>query len=212
VCNHFANIPGAQQYLQTWREYVGWADNRPLPPELQSIPSDVWPKGQALIARNGDEGAICDTMQWGVPLKLAGKRPGTTITKRVTNVRNLDSPFWRSMLNQPEQRCLVPFTAFAEPKPNSGRDEIWFKVKEQHVSAFAGIWRPSEEGNVFAILTCEPNPLVAKWHPKAMPVILHPEDYQRWLDGEPADKMAQPFPSQMMAIVERTPNPQLSAI
>ncbi|WP_373491755.1 SOS response-associated peptidase family protein [Parasphingorhabdus sp.] len=78
----------------------------------------------------------------------------------LTNVRNLSSPFWRSMLTKPDNRCLVPFTQFAEPKPNAGREECWLKVNEASVSAFAGIWRPSDEGNVFASLTCESNPLV----------------------------------------------------
>ena len=32
-----------------------------------------------------------------------------------------------------------------------------------------------------AFLTCEPNPLVVPIHPKAVPVILHPDDYDRWL-------------------------------
>ena len=36
----------------------------------------------------------------------------------------------------------------------------------------------------------------------SMPVILQPEDYDRWLDGETEDvcKLAQPFPSQLMAV------------
>ena len=105
------------------------------------------------------------------------------------------------MLAKPAQRCLVPFTRFAEPKPNAGREEVWFRVPAAPVSAFAGIWRPADEGNVFAFLTCEPNALVAPIHPKAMPVILQPEDYQRWLDGDDAHDLAHPFPSQLMTIV-----------
>jgi putative SOS response-associated peptidase YedK len=115
---------------------------------------------------------------------MKGKRPGTTVTKRITNVRNLSTSFWRSMLTKPENRCLVPFTQFAEPKPIAGREECWFKVDEAPVSAFAGIWRPSDEGNVFAFLTCELNPLIKPIHPKAMPVILHLEDYDDWLSGD----------------------------
>ena len=38
-----------------------------------------------------------------------------------------------------------------------------------------------------AFLTCEPNPLVAPFHEKAMPVIVHPEDDERWLDAEVDD-------------------------
>lgn len=103
---------------------------------------------------------------------------------------------------RPEQRCLVPFTAFAEPKPNAGREEVWFAVPNVPSAAFAGIWRPSRVGNVFAFLTCEPNPLVAPVHPKAMPVILHPEDYDRWLGGDPVADLAVPFPSQLMSIAD----------
>jgi putative SOS response-associated peptidase YedK len=43
---------------------------------------------------------------------------------------------------------------------------------------------------------------VAPLHPKAMPVILHPEDYDGWLsrDYDNACKLAHPFPSQMMEV------------
>lgn len=106
------------------------------------------------------------------------------------------------MLNNPAQRCIVPFSSFAEPKPNAGREECWFRVTDAPVAAFAGIWRPSVEGKVFTFVTCEPNPLVAPIHPKAMPVILHPQDYERWLTGDNVADLAAPFPSQLMSIVE----------
>ena len=193
MCNHYQNHPEA---IPTWKEYIGATDDTPF----SEIKIDVWPKYQGIVARVNDGQKKLDTMQWGVPLTMKGKRPGTAVTKRITNVRNLSSSFWRSMLTKPENRCLVPFTQFAEPKPNAGREECWFKVDEASFSAFAGIWRPSDEGNVFAFLTCEPNPLIKPIHPKAMPVILHPEDYDDWLSGEDAGKYAVPFPSQLMSI------------
>jgi putative SOS response-associated peptidase YedK len=55
-------------------------------------------------------------------MNTPGKRPGTTITKHVTNVRNLKSSFWKSMLANPERRCLVPFSRFAEPKAGQSRE------------------------------------------------------------------------------------------
>ncbi|MBK6297415.1 MAG: SOS response-associated peptidase family protein [Sphingomonadales bacterium] len=175
-----------------------------LPPILPSFDQQMYPKGKGLILRAEGGAHLWDVMQWGVPMTLPGKRPGTTVKKHVTNVRNLESPFWRSTLQDATRRCLVPFTQFAEPRP--GRDlstgrpaQYWFKVASQPVAAFAGIWRPSEAGNVFAFLTCEPNPLIAPLHPKAMPVILHAADYQRWLSGENAASLAAPFPSQLMA-------------
>lgn len=198
MCNHYRNNPDA---IPTWREYIGAASREE---EWSDIKIDVWPKYQGFVARVEDGQTILDNMAWGVPITFPGKREGTTVTKRVTNVRNLTSPFWRSMISKPAQRCLVPFSTFAEPKPNAGRDEVWFKVNDAPVFAFAGIWRPSSEGNVFAFLTCEPNPLVAPIHPKAMPVILHPQDYERWLKGDDVAKLATPFPSQLMSIETST--------
>ena len=195
MCNHYQNHPDA---IPTWREYIGASEGEPF----SEIKIDVWPKYQGVIARIDGGCKVLETMQWGVPLKMKGKRPDTTVTKRITNVRNLSSPFWRSMLTGPENRCLVPFTQFAEPKPNAGREEVWFKVTEEPVSAFAGIWRQTDEGNAYAFLTCEPNPLVKPIHPKAMPVILQPEQYDDWLSGKEAKVFQEPFPSQLMAIAE----------
>lgn len=203
MCNHYAHDPVARAALQTWREYIGWAIDRPLPPELQTALADIWPRRDAMVVRQGPGGAFVDVMQWGVPLTLPGKRPGTALTKYITNVRNLASSFWSAILTDPAQRCLVPFTSFAEPMPNAGRAEAWFKIPSQPVAAFAGIWRPTDDGAVFAFLTCAPNPLVAPIHPKAMPVILHPEDYQNWLNGADAQRLAHPFPSQMMELVPK---------
>lgn len=195
MCNHYRNDPDA---IPTWREYIGYDIGR----EYSEIKIDIWPKYNALIVRQADGLWIGETMSWGVPLIVPGKRAGTTVTKRITNVRNLASPFWKSMLANPAQRCLVPFTSFAEPNPGAARGECWFNVTGTPVSAFAGIWRPSGDGNVFAFLTCEPNPLVKPIHPKAMPVILHPEDYGRWLstDADDAMSLATPYPSQLMAL------------
>ncbi|MES2289264.1 MAG: SOS response-associated peptidase family protein [Pseudomonadota bacterium] len=200
MCNHYRNDPEAMKHLPTWREYIAW--DLPRRPDALEPKADVWPKYPAMIVRDEAGSRIADVMSWGVPTTIPGKRPGTSVQRRVTNVRNLASPFWRSMLARPMQRCLVPFSTFAEPVIGGGRSEHWFSVPSEPVAAFAGIWRPSTEGDVFAFLTCEPNPLVAPLHPKAMPVVLHPSDYDRWLDAEWDDACAlvTPFPSQLMAV------------
>lgn len=62
-------------------------------------------------------------------------------------------------------------------------------------------WRDREtnlELRTFAIVTCAPNSLMATIHDR-MPVILHPEDYARWLsdDPDPGD-LIKPYPSELM--------------
>jgi putative SOS response-associated peptidase YedK len=172
-------------------------------PELKL---DIYPKYDACVVRKEEGRRILEAMAWGIITTIKGKS-GKPIQKPVTNVRNLESPFWRSTIASAAQRCLVPFTSFAEPRPGkdaeTGRPaNWWFTVTGEEVCAFAGIWRWSEGRKRFAFLTCEANPLVAPLHPKAMPVILQPEDYDRWLDGEAEDacSLAQPFPSQLMAV------------
>jgi putative SOS response-associated peptidase YedK len=166
-------------------------------PEPERLPPpELFPKRDGWVVRKENGERVLDVMTWGFPPPAAGRAP-------VTNVRNLASPFWRGALKSPRWRCLVPVTDFCEWSGEKGsKQEHWFSVPSHEIFAFAGIWRPTEAGNAYAFLTCEPNPLVEPIHPKAMPVILQPEDYDRWLDGEvdEACALAAPFPSQLMSV------------
>jgi len=185
--------------------HFGVPEHLIMPEPVPLPPPELFPKRIAWIVRNVDGMRTLDTKAWGIPRKMRGKS-GKMLTKHITNVRNLDSPFWRSTLANPHYRCLVPFTTFAEPKSGKEADGTpanwWFTLPGSEIAAFAGIWRPAEDGEFFAFLTCDPNPLVAPLHPKAMPVILQPEDYEGWLTGEVenACSLAAPFPSQLMAV------------
>ncbi len=157
-------------------------------------PPEVFPKRLGWIVRHAGARRVTEPICWGFPPPAGASGP-------VTNVRNLFSPFWRSALANPAQRCLVPATGFCEWEGSAGQKRArWFSVPAQPVFAFAGIWRQSDNGGVFAMLTCEPNALVAPIHPQAMPVILHPSDYGHWLDGAPAEALAAPFPADQMAL------------
>lgn len=206
ICNHYRNDP---ERLTAWAEYIGWN----LPAVHEEMAADVWPVAKARkpekragIALIANGARIIEPMHWGFTTRRKAKvQPKSGETKWVetpwTNARNLASNLWKPALANPAQRCLVPFSRFAEPKIGHGREEHWFSVNGE-TAAFAGIWREEEGGRHFAFLTCEPNPLVAPLHPKAMPVILHPEDYDRWLSCEYAEAagMAVPFPSQLMRV------------
>jgi putative SOS response-associated peptidase YedK len=157
---------------------------------------DLYPKTLAPVVRMDDGRRIVDRMRWGFPPPLAARGP-------VTNARNLTSPFWRNALQRPDRRCLVPVTSFCEWEGEKGsKVKRWFSVPSRPIFAFAGIWRPSEDGAAFAFLTCEANPIVASVHPQAMPVILHPEDHEGWLGGRYNDvrSLAAPYPSQLMSV------------
>src|SRR5688572_26767607 len=68
---------------------------------------EVYPDMLAPVLRLDREGGcVVQDMRWGFPPPTAGTRP-------VTNIRNLNSSFWRGWL-QPRWRCIVPATQFCE--------------------------------------------------------------------------------------------------
>ncbi len=169
----------------------------------------VAPGREAWVVREDAGTRVVDRQIWGWPNPRGGKP--------VVNVRNYDSPFWRSALRDPGRRCLVPFTQFQEwslaPDPQTGRKRaFWFDVPSRPIAAFAGIWRPSESGPIFSFLTCgygdapdaAASHLVGAIHPKACPVILHDEDQEAWLRAPVgvALDLACAFPSQLMQVEE----------
>lgn len=178
--------------------------------DLTVPPPELFPDKPAYVVREIGGARILDTMFWGFPHKVAGKRidkatgKPVLLDKKVTNVRNYASPFWRNALQNPERRCLVPFTAFSEYgqlRTAGGKLPLyWFDVPSRPIVSFAGIWRLVEGGAVFAFLTTEPNSLVGPIHPKAMPVLLHDEDEERWLSApiEKAMELVAPYPAQLM--------------
>ena len=108
----------------------------------------------------------------------------------MTNVRNLALPQWRRLAERPENRCLVPLTAFCEPTPEQYdlgdgkkplKGEMWFPVTDQPIFAVAGFWQQMVKGAGFTMVTCDPNELVAPIHPKAMVTVLHEADWDAWL-------------------------------
>lgn len=184
----------------------------PYPDDLTVPPPELFPDRPAFVVRSEGGARILDAMSWGFPHKVPGKRidkatgKPVLLEKRVTNVRNYTSPFWKSALANPARRCLVPFTSFSEYGQARGEDGKlplhWFDVPSRPIASFAGIWRPAEGGAVFAFLTTDANSLVEPIHPKAMPVILHDEDEERWLTApfDEAIELAAPYPAQLMRV------------
>ena len=85
------------------------------------------------------------------------------------------------------RRCLVPADGFFEwQKIGKTRQPLLVRRKDQAPFAFAGLWErwPQPGGGVLrscTIITGPANELVAPVHDR-MPVILAPENFERWLD------------------------------
>lgn len=153
-----------------------------------------------VIVRSGRSGRnLIRPMHWGYPPPGASTESLGPVTPRwVAQVRNIDSPFWIGNLRHTQLRCLIPATAFAL---RHGKQDHVYAVQDRPVFAFAGIWRDLTDMPVFAMLTTEPNAAVLPVEhgkgPAAMPVILAPADYSRWLqaDWKTAKALVEPCPS-----------------
>jgi len=158
---------------------------------------EIYPNREAPILRHIDGKLTLEKHIWGIPGFGNVKRP-------ITNVRNLKSNFWRNMLINPDRRCLVPVSRFCEWEGEKGsKRKVWFAMRDQSPFAFAGIWRPTEEGPRMAFLTTDANEIVGTVHPKAMPVILPADGYETWLQGdwEEAAGLVRSYPDDQMQII-----------
>jgi putative SOS response-associated peptidase YedK len=115
-----------------------------------------------------------------------------------------------------KRRALIPATGFFEwQKRADGKQPYRFQREDLEPFAFAGLWEFARIGGEdilsATIIVGEPNPLAAAVHDR-MPVILDPDDYDRWLSPETSvDELRgllKPFPAERMAAraVSRTVN------
>jgi len=242
VCNLF-NVTTNQEAI---RQFIG-AMNDEMEDALGNLePSvDVYPDRFAPIVRNMPNGKRqMVQVRWGLPssqkalFDAATKRANGLRAKGkefdfdellkmepdggTTNVRNTTSKHWTRWLGV-ENRCVVPFTKFAEPdhgsRPEGGRvPNAWFAGSPDcPLMFFAGIWVPQwtsvrkiktgvETIDLFAFLTTTPNEVVAPIHPKAMPVILrNAMEVQLWLTQPWAEAnfLQRPLPNEDLVLLQQ---------
>ncbi len=123
----------------------------------------------------------------------------------MTNIRQLDR--WQRLAGRPENRCLIPLTEFCEWTPKKDpvhgiKGEMWFAVTDQPIFAVAGFWQQVVDKHCFAMVTCDPNKIVAPIHPKAMITVLEAADWDTWLHGsyEEAVALQRPYDANLMTV------------
>jgi putative SOS response-associated peptidase YedK len=128
---------------------------------------------------------VGSNMRWGL-IPFWSKDP--KIGYKMINARCegiSDKPAFREALKK--RRCLIPADGFYEWQKSGGKKRPFcFTMADDSLFAFAGIWErwKDPEGKFIetcSIITTAPNELTKDVHDR-MPVILHPEDYDLWLD------------------------------
>ena len=173
---------------------------------------------QPILAVANNRADRFEHFHWGLIPSWA-KDPA--IGNRMINARAetlAEKPAFRTALRR--RRCLVPADGFYEWKKDPGgktKTPMRITMKSGEVFAFAGLWETwhAPDGSVLpscTLITTQPNELMVEIHDR-MPVIVRPEDYQRWLDPKECDAdefadILKPSPAEEMqaSAVSRTVN------
>lgn len=139
-------------------------------------------------------------LKWGlIPSWVKDETKAMSIRLKTFNARAetiFEKPSFRNSIIT--KRCIVLVDGFYEWHDLKGKKYPYYiRLADHSAFAIAGIWDfwlnpPKDETyQTFSVITTQANPLLEKIHniKKRMPVILKPEDENRWLD-EGLDKPA----------------------
>jgi len=165
---------------------------------------------QPILAVPNDGAKTADFFIWGL-IPMWAKDP--SIGNRLINARGetvAEKPSFRGSFKY--KRCLILADGFYEWKANPGqktKTPYFIHMKDRKPFAFAGLW-DSWEGpdgsniKTCTIITTEPNELMQPIHNR-MPVILHPRNYEKWLDTSPQT------PENLLPLIQSFPADDMSA-
>jgi len=129
---------------------------------------------------------IFKLMRWGLIPYWAKDSSFRGSTINAVSETAAEKPAFREPLSR--RRCLIPADGFYEWKRTGLKTKQPYNIgmADDGLFAFAGLWDRwnAQDGNVIescTILTTAANALLKAIHNR-MPVILKPDDYDRWLD------------------------------
>ncbi len=183
---------------------------RQVPFQIDYDPNPTWnaAPSQRLPVIVEDNGAWhLRPMQWGLIPRWT--KPGEKPKVAPINARAetlAEKPMFRSLVKR--HRCLVPANGFYEWRRTGGpKQPYYIFLKDQPVMLMAGLYDTAkdiagEPFQTYTIITGGPNVLMQDIHDR-MPMIIHPEDAELWMDHdvdalEPLEPLLQPVAGEEM--------------
>lgn len=178
MCGRYNLIATGQQIM----------DHFGLPSLPAQDPDYNIPPGQKILAivqlEDGSSKAV--NLHWGLIPSWAKDH---AIANRLINARAetlTEKPSFKKAFQH--RRCLIPATGFYEWQATTTRKQPYHIHKpDNSLFAFAGIWEhwKNDQETVYscAIITTDANGTMTPIHDR-MPVIIAPEDYNRWLNKQ----------------------------
>ncbi|MBN9022243.1 MAG: SOS response-associated peptidase [Rhizobiales bacterium] len=180
MCARYDNLIPREAYQALFRPQRLPQSN--FPPRYNIAPTDPIPIIRVDLRDDTRELVMA---RWGlIPGWMKEKPKIPHINARAETVAKL--PLFREAFAR--RRALIPATGFFEWQQRAdGKQPYRFVRKDLEPFAFAGLWEFARLGDEdivsAAIIVGEANPLVSPVHDR-MPVMLMPQDYDRWLDGD----------------------------
>jgi putative SOS response-associated peptidase YedK len=167
---------------------------------------NIAPTQNILGVRQSPDGREMTYLKWGL---IPSWAKNTSMGAKLINARNetvAEKPSFREAFKR--RRCIIPADGFYEwQRTTSGKQPFFFHMRDDRPFGFAGLWERwegtgSEAINSCTILTTAANEVLRPVHDR-MPVILHPEDYELWLDADTRkpdliEGMLLPYPAEEM--------------
>ncbi|HEX2915209.1 MAG TPA: SOS response-associated peptidase [Chloroflexia bacterium] len=177
-------------------------ENLPVEPRYNVAPTQQMP----VVYQHENEERKIELMKWGL-IPFWSKEPKasySTINARAEGIA--DKPAYRRPIRN--QRCLIPADGFYEwQKSGLGKLPFYIHLKDSEIFSFAGLYDLYKDPNgqiikTYTIITTDANELMAPIHNR-MPVILHRENEEEWLDPAVSDpfqvtRLLVPFPDGLM--------------
>jgi putative SOS response-associated peptidase YedK len=140
-----------------------------------------------LRQRPGKPKRVLSLMRWGLIPSWTKDASGAAGMINARSETAAEKPAFRDPMRF--RRCLIPADGFYEwRRTGASKQPFCFELENGELFAFAGVWDgwrdPSGQWiRSCSILTTAPNALTATIHNR-MPVILHRDDYDLWLDPD----------------------------
>jgi putative SOS response-associated peptidase YedK len=198
MCGRFTRQYTWEQLHRLYRLSVPMAGIPNLQPQYNVCPTDPT---DVVLPSDGARELV--QMRWGLvpywwnkPLKDLMRL--STFNARVETVTT--KPPFREPFKA--KRCLMPVSGYFEWQDLAdGKQPHYFTARDGSpiltVAALWDSWKNRETGERIkscAMIICEPNDFVAQVHDR-MPVLLQPEQFERWLSGEMGVDELRPAPN-----------------
>jgi putative SOS response-associated peptidase YedK len=175
---------------------------------------NIAPTQNVLVIRQVNKFREPSLLRWGlVPSWSKDPKSGPPLINARAETL-IEKPTFRSAFSK--RRCLIPADGFYEWKKGEGKTKqpFYIRLVKDEPFAFAGLWewwKGSDSSAVESctIVTTEANSRLRELYDR-MPVILHEEDYDRWLDPGLTDAallqpLLVPFPYEQMTLYPVSP-------